>query len=251
MRRLRILIIIVAFAGSAYGQTFDVASIRENKLDDSGIDGRRIGIETNPGSLTMRNVTLMSCIRWAYNVYDFQISGGPDWRNSARYDIVARPAAAASDDQLRMMLRALLADRFKLVLRMQIKETPVYVLGVDKNGHKLRAAKIDGPRGMRPDGVGIGFQNTTMSDLQQFLSTMPPIDRPVLERTGLEGSFDFTLTLFSNQPDGGAVGLKGTLVGAGATAFADALARLGLKFEAQKVPLDAIAIEKAEKPSEN
>jgi uncharacterized protein (TIGR03435 family) len=243
MKPLRLLIIIAALAGSAYGQTFEVASIRES------VAGRRTSIEPNPGSLTMRNVTLMRCISWAYRVYEFQISGGPQWRDSARYDIVARSAGPASEDQLRLMLRSLLADRFKLALRIETKETLAYVLTIDKNGHKLRPAK-GGPRSVQPDPFGLALQNATMFDLEQFLLTVPGMDRPVFNRTGLEGAFDFTLTLFNgleaNEED-----QKRAVLTAGAIGFSDALARLGLKLEMQKVPLDSIVIENADKPAEN
>src|SRR6185436_5671393 len=94
MKRILRLAVIASFACVAYGQTFEVASIRVNKLDDSGVKDRRISIEATPGTLTMRNVTLKSCLRWAYNVHDFQISGGPAWSTSDRFDIIAKPASA-------------------------------------------------------------------------------------------------------------------------------------------------------------
>src|SRR4029077_3756019 len=99
---------ITAVVGVAYARQFEVASIRPNKVDSSGVEGRRINIDASPGNLTMRNVTLMSCLRWAYNVHDFQIQGGPSWRDADRFDILAKPAAASSDDQLRLMLQALI-----------------------------------------------------------------------------------------------------------------------------------------------
>src|SRR6185369_11584637 len=117
MRFPKRLLILFLFATSLTAQSFETASIRINKNDQSGAAGKRISIETSPSSLIMRNVTLMSSIRWAYDVHDYQIIGGPDWRNAERYNIVARPASAAADDQLKQMLRALLADRFKLALK--------------------------------------------------------------------------------------------------------------------------------------
>src|SRR5215831_3666536 len=146
MKRSFVLMIILSTAVAAYAQEFEVASIRINKEDRSGVEGKRISIQSTPGGLTMRNVTLLTCIRWAYNVRDFQISGGPDWRDSERYDIVGRTAAASSDDQLRQMLRALLADRFKLMAVRDSSELPVYVLSVGKNGHRMQRSKADGPR---------------------------------------------------------------------------------------------------------
>src|SRR5262245_11721024 len=112
IRRLIVFVLgISAFAFIGFGQQFDAASIRPNKTDNSGTEGRKISIEASPVSLTMRNVTLISCIRWAYNVHDFQIQGGPSWRDSERYDILAKPTIESSEDRLRLMLQALLADR--------------------------------------------------------------------------------------------------------------------------------------------
>jgi uncharacterized protein (TIGR03435 family) len=246
MIRAKLLLIIVGLA-----QQFEVASIRPNKTDSSGADGRRISIEASPGNLTMRNVTLMSAIRFAYNVHDFQISGGPDWRASDRYDIIAKPAAAATEGELRLVLRALLADRFNLALRHQSKETPVYILAVGKNGSKLRPSKGGGNRALQPAPGGIAFQNATMADLEQFLSGMPVIDRPVLDKTGLEGAFDFTLTLFDRELNGDPAAVKGAIAAANPSLYMEALERIGLKFEPQKALLDAIVIENTSKPSEN
>jgi uncharacterized protein (TIGR03435 family) len=254
MIRPRLLVVlagIVAVVGVAHAQQFEVASIRPNKLDSSGVEGRRINIETSPGNLTMRNVTLMSCIRWAYKVHDFQILGGPSWRDADRFDILAKPAAASTDDQLRLMLQALLADRFKLAIHRQSKETPVYVLTVGKNGSKLNRSKGEGERGVRPSGNGITLENATMSDLEQFLSGIPSIDRPVLDRTGLDGRFDFTLTLFDSQLDANPAAVKGAVANGGPILFMNALERIGLKLEAQKIAIDNLVIEHAEKPSEN
>src|SRR3954454_8399985 len=103
--RLISIIMSVAMLGTiAFAQQFEVASIRQNKRDDSGAEGKRFSIESSPGNLTMRNVSLMSCIRWAFNVHDFQIQGGPGWRESDRYDIQAKPPSASTEDQLRVML---------------------------------------------------------------------------------------------------------------------------------------------------
>src|SRR5437016_14675489 len=100
---LFLAVTIVVLATTTFAQQFEVTSVRTNKADDSGVQGRRISIQATPGNLTMRNVTLMSAVRWAYNVHDFQIQGGPAWRDSDRYDIAAKPASAATEDQLRVL----------------------------------------------------------------------------------------------------------------------------------------------------
>jgi uncharacterized protein (TIGR03435 family) len=244
-------LVLVFLATSLSGQSFEVASIRVNKDDQSGVAGKRISIETSPGSLVMRNVTLISCIRWAYDVHDYQIVGGPDWRNSERYDIIAKPQAAVSDDQMKQMLRALLVERFKLALTHEKKELPAYVITVDKNGHRLKPSKGDGPRGLRPADGGIALTNTTIADLEQFLSGLPLIDKPVIDKTGLSGPFDFTLILTNDSIDATPAAAKGALVNAGAAGYIDALKRLGLRMDLQKVPIENLIIDHVEKPSEN
>jgi len=240
------IIVVAALTGSLYGQAaFDAASIREN----AGGPEPRGTIQASPGSLVMRNTTLREAISWAYDEPGVRVGvlEGPKWADTVRYDIVARPADAASNTQLRIMLRALLADRFKLVVRAEKRESAIYALTVDPKGHKLRPSTTTGGRLTQPDAIGLAFHNTTMSDLQLFLLSVPGLDRPVINRTGVEGAFDFTLALppavDPNQP------LKG--ITGGILTLADALAPLGLRLEPQKVPLDVITIEKAEKPSAN
>src|SRR6187549_3592643 len=120
MRPIRVLIVVAALAGSVYGQAFEVASIRESD-PAAGRVGIRSTIEPSPGSLSIRNTTLREAIRWAYDEPGARIGvlAGPEWADSVRYDIVARTAAASSETQLRVMLRALLADRFKLVVHAE------------------------------------------------------------------------------------------------------------------------------------
>jgi uncharacterized protein (TIGR03435 family) len=251
MRVAKCALLLLAFAGCLFAQSFEVASIRINKDDQSGAAGKRISVETSPSSLIMRNVTLLSCLRWAYDVRDYQITGGPDWRNSDRFDIVAKPPAAASDDQLKHMLRLLLVDRFKLALTRETKELPAYVITVDRNGHRLKPSIGEGQRGMRPAEGGLEFHNASMSDLEQFLNTVLAGDKPVFDKTGLMGRYDFTLILFNDAIKGGGDGIKGAIADAGGVAYSDALKRLGLKMESQKVPLETLTIDHVEKPSEN
>src|SRR2546421_6397376 len=117
---------------------FEVASIR---LDKRGGDKRSLVF--SPGGITFTNVTLRESIRAAYVVRDFQISAGNQLTNE-RYDIVAKATGPASDDELRAMLQALLADRFKLKLRRETKEFSMYALVVGKNGPKLQQAAGEG-----------------------------------------------------------------------------------------------------------
>jgi uncharacterized protein (TIGR03435 family) len=248
MNQIRMLIVMAALAGSTFGQAFEVASVREA---DPALVRIRGTIEPNPGSLIIRNTTLRDAIRWAYDQDGARIGvmGGPQWADSARYDIVAKPPTASSNNQLRVMLRTLLADRFKLVVRAERIDNAVYALIIDPKGHTLRPSKTEGPLSRQRDTTGIAFRNTTMSDLQRFLLTVPGLDRPVINRTGVDGAFDFKLAILDVAPTEKAG--NEAIVANGILPYADALAPLGLKLDPQNVPLDVITIEKVERPAEN
>ena len=134
--------------------TFEVASIKPANPDTPGSS-----IQFMPGGgLKMMNVPLRAMITFAYDVRDFQVSGGPGWVGTERFDVMARPEHAAAEgledlakmtddqrktvrDQMAERLRALLADRFQLVVHKETKEQPIYALVVSKNGAKLKEAK--------------------------------------------------------------------------------------------------------------
>ena len=228
--------------------SFEVASVKVNQQGSAGGEGReRESISAEHGSLTMRNVSLNSCLRWAYSVRDFQISGAPAWFATERYDIAAKAASPASVDEMKTMLQALLAERFHLKIRSEKKALPVYALivgKIGKNGSKLRASGTEGTAVMRPgDGVLI-FQKISMPEFADRLSARPfSIDRPVVDRTGINGIYDFDLKLADNAAE-----LKRSLErNDGPSIFDVVQQQLGLKLEPQKSPLDNLIVEHAEK----
>jgi uncharacterized protein (TIGR03435 family) len=144
------------------------------------------------------------------------------------------------------MLRTLLAERFQLVVHAERKDSAVYALTIDPKGHTLKPSKGGGARSMQRDSTGITFQNATMLDLQNFLSSVPGRDRPTINRTALDGAFDFKLTMMDVAYPEAPTATVGML------AYSDALMSLGLKLNPQKVPIDVVTIEeKVERPSEN
>jgi uncharacterized protein (TIGR03435 family) len=250
MRQIRIAMVALLGLAATQAQTFEVASVKPNKIGNAGGEGsNRESIQASPGSLAMRNVTLITCLRWAYGVRDFQISG-PSWLGTERYDISAKAAGAASEAQMRTMLQTLLAERFKMVLRREQKELPVYALVTAKKGTKLKPSAIDSPGHMSPEGGDLVFQNFSMDELADRLSTIPfKVDRPVVNETGLTGRFDFHLNFASTSAE-----LKSTLEGMdrGVAVFAFFQEQLGLKLESRKAPMEVLVIEHAEKvPVEN
>jgi uncharacterized protein (TIGR03435 family) len=266
---LALLLISPGFAQPQPTLTFEVASIKPASTDAKGSS-----IQFMPGGgLSMTNIPLRAMITFAYDVRDFQISGGPGWVGTERFDVRAKAERTASDgpvdlakmtddqrktvrEQIAERLRALLADRFQLAVHKETKDQPIYALIVSKNGAKLKEAKEVGPRqGMSMNrGRMEGFA-APMEMLGNILSNT--MGRPVIDKTGLTGKYDFVLEW---TPDPGAdARAQGFGDGitepapapGGPTIFTALQEQLGLRLESQKGPVPNIVIDRAEKPSEN
>ncbi len=184
----------MAVIACAQPLTFDVASLKPSPTTGIG-DLIQINLGTaRHGVLTLTNVTLSDCMRYAYGITnDAQISG-PDWiRNKeVRFDIVAKSSPETPDDQLRLMLRTLLTERFKLVLHREPRELPYLALTVGKNGPKLVATNSPDTSG-RPQILGrIISSHMSMPKLAMLLSRF--LRQTVLDQTGLTGPYDVNLT---------------------------------------------------------
>lgn len=202
--------------------------------DKPGI--RRVWIQSLPdGTFTATNATLNVLVAFAYNVRKHQISGGPDWLNSERYDVLAKAEPAPRGDEVRNMVRTLLTDRFKLKLRHETKELPMFDLVLAKNGPKLREAKRDSQIEKHMFQVGrdhLSASVATMSDLAQILSDQ--LGRSILDRTGLKGAYDLKLEWNGPSP---------------LTAMQE---QLGLKLESRTGPVEILVVDHVEKvPTEN
>lgn len=243
-----------------YGQAasppaFEVASVKLSTPQE-----RIIALSTYPGGrITATNYTLEMLMEEAYSVQNFQISGGPRWIGDERYSIEAKPPASSKssesnppypkwplNEEQRLMLRALLADRFRLQLHRETKEGPVYVLTVGNKGMKLKPAKSTGdyPWVGRPGGggtvSGTGLAGTNAS-LQLLAARLTEyLRRPVLDQTGLKGSFDFEFEYAREDERPDVI----------ASIFSS-IQGLGLKLEAGKGPVEMLVIDQAEKPTEN
>jgi uncharacterized protein (TIGR03435 family) len=263
---------------SASALQYEVASIKPNKYS-SHMLGLGFWIER----FTATGVTLQGLIREAYEVEDNQISGAPLWLDSERYDIEAKADKSAADELLKLsfdqrrleyrrMLQELLADRFRLTLHRESKELPVYALVLAKKGPKLQEAKPGDtyPNGMKDlEGHGHGDimrfgtgiltgQGVPIAFLVRMLSQQQ-LGRPVLDKTGLTGKYDFTLEwtpeenrapMFKGTRDGGQ-GPDNPPDSSGPSIFTAIQEQLGLKLEAQKGPAEVLVIDHVERPSEN
>jgi bla regulator protein blaR1 len=267
-------------AAGIYAPAFAVASIKPNKSGDGRHFLARITNLPNDGRFYATGVTLKMLLHTAYDVEESQISGGPSWLSSDRYDIQAK-ADSSVDDALRKlspeqgtlakqrMLQKLLSDRFKLTLSHETKDLPVYTLVVAKNGPKLQESKDDvsganGPRGpnghlMRMERGQLNGQGVPIAFLVQQLSQQ--LGRNVVDKTGLKGNYDFTLqwtpdesrAAMSNGGDDSKQGADNTPLpdSSGPSLFTALQEQLGLKLESQKGPVEIIAIDHIEKPTEN
>jgi bla regulator protein BlaR1 len=258
--------------------TFEVASVKP-----SGTDDRRSMIQIQPGgSFRTSGSTLKMLVTFAYDVREFQVSSGPGWINTDRFDIVAKAEHSAGaenppgeprtmtdeqrktvGDQMRERLRALLADRFQLTLHRETKEQSVYALVVAKSGSKLQAAQQQegtGPRGpmMRMGRGELSGQGVALDMLTRTLSSQ--LGRTVIDRTGLKGNFDFKLTWTpdpgqSTTPLGGAPPQGADAPPPpdpnGPSVYTALQEQLGLRLESQKGPVEMLVIDRVEKPSEN
>jgi uncharacterized protein (TIGR03435 family) len=251
----------VACSVAAYGQAadpetgpaFEVISIKPTTGNPVNSGFRR----STGGVLNATNVTVRFLIEWAYDVRDDQVSGGPAWLDSDRYEIVAKPAesesagAQSNDPELRRRrTQRLLADRFHVVLHRGSKELPILILTLGKNGPK----GLHDSTAARPDFFNNGhhFEGHKVSMAlfaKGFLA--PQTGRSVVDHTGVAGDFDFTLDW---GPDD-APPTAATDATPAAVQFPPLLLaiqeQLGLKLEQSKGPVEVLVVDHAERPAEN
>jgi uncharacterized protein (TIGR03435 family) len=233
--------------------TFDVASVKPTPPDVQGGIVHQL-----PGGQSYEAIgaSLRIIMTVAYTVTDRQISGGPDWINTDRWNIEAKAERRGTSDELHAALAALLEDRFKLKIRHETRELPVYILTVDKKGSKMPvhdAADLKHePIGGGPG--GLAGENVTMNYFAFFLSRI--LNLNVIDRTELPDHYDVKFTFV---PDAATFG-RGGGDGAGAAAmpmpegpdiFTALRDQLGLRLEKGKGPVDYLVIEHVEKPSDN
>ena len=218
------------------------------------------------GGLTVENAPLRALITIAYGIRDFQLSGGPGWVGTDRYDIIAKPEkeegsapppdGSLTDDQRKIRddlwkqrMQNLLAERFGLVVHTETKEQQIYLLTVAKGGPKLTVVTKPGDRqGMSGNrGRSQGFA-APMSMMAMNLSNL--VGRPVIDKTGLTEKYDWILEYDPDVP--GSQNLDGQAGDSTRPTIFTALQdQLGLKLESSKGPVETYVIDKVDRPSEN
>ena len=237
---------------------FEVASIKPMEPAMHGL--MRVEIQMAPGGRYIaKGVTLKLLLQQAYGVRDFQIVGAPSWAQTERYEINAKAGdGQIRREDLRPLLQSLLADRFKVTVRRETKEMPVYELVVGKGGPKMKEAE-SGPESRDMVRMGRGMmelQSASMTSVANALSNQ--LGRSVIDKTGLTKKYDFKLEWTPDEsqnamirqmhPDGPPAP---PVDGAGPSIYTAVQEQLGLKLENGKGPVEVLFIERAEKPTEN
>jgi uncharacterized protein (TIGR03435 family) len=205
-------------------------------------------MRSDPGRMIIESQAVDALIRVAYGLREYQYQG-PPWLHTARYDIVATTASPQARSAQLVMLRALLADRFRLKLHHESKTMPVYNLVLAKNGPKLTAMEASQPE---PFELYSNFSMATVGDrtelrgygsLGQFADFLTRIaERPVIDRTGIAGAFELRLLCAID-------GFPGYDVSP--TVFEALPAQMGLKLEAATAAIEITIVDHAEKPAAN
>jgi uncharacterized protein (TIGR03435 family) len=258
------------------GPAFEVASVRPNT---SGYMGMRLEPQAG-GRLTGTNVSARTLIQFAYDLPDFLVFGGPNWLNSDRFDLAARAENDAPLNQVRLMLRRLMAERFALTAHTETRDLPIYALVTARNdgrfGPQLRRSSADctstptslieiGPSppggppacgffGFSPDTRfsegrgGLAFRGLTMPAFAKVF--VPMLRRSVRDSTGLDGHFDGEFDFISELPlPPPPPGLPNPFTAPFASVFTVLPQQLGLRLESTKGRVDVLVIDSVERPA--
>lgn len=297
---------VPAMAQSAAGQVsaaqsttgnqpaFDVASVKPNKSGNRPSSNFPLGpgdvFNPNGGYFSATNLPLVTYLFFAYKIMGNQaryvLPQLPGWASTDRFDIQARAEGNPGKDEMRLMMRSLLAERFKLIVHNETRQVPVFALVLVKPakfGPHLQLHPSGAPCSLKqlerasdlktidggypatcngffplpasePAHLRVGSQNVTLGFLANALSSMADLGRPFVDKTGITGTVDFVLEWapdrhISAQPGAGA-SLQSDLPSG--PSFQEALKeQLGIKLESEKAPMDVLVIDHVEHPSEN
>lgn len=198
--------------------------------------------------MEIKGKTVAQLLQFAYGLHESQVLNAPDWMRTERWHVegVANAPGRPSRDQMGVLVRKLLAERFGLVVHHEQREMRVYALTVAKGGPKMTAS-ADDPNGRfqendsQNDGVAtMRVKNVSMSEFGGML-----LDRPVIDRTGLTRRYDFQLKWTQDET---LAPTDGTAPPGLFTAIQD---QLGLKLESVKAPADVLVVDKVERPGAN
>jgi uncharacterized protein (TIGR03435 family) len=233
---------------------FEVATIKPTPSD---FQGRYMNMQSTH-QFQAKGFTVRAMVSAAYNLPPRAVSGGPDWIDLTRYDILAATPGETrpTPEQQMTMLRGLLKERFSMAFHTEPKEFSVYVLTAAGTGIKLKeSATPDAQPAIVStvypgDRILLPARNATM---EQFAATLQRaiLDRPVLDKTGLKGKYDFDLEwTYDDSQFGGNLPPLAAQTSGKPDLFA-ALQQLGLKLESSRAPIDTIVIDNVQPPTPN
>ena len=238
--------LLAVCAASAQTPTFEAATVKAaDPTAPNGVDFR-----LTPGRLTAVAVTLEQLVSQAYAMNRIQITGGPSWFKTDRFDINATAEGNLTREQMMLMLQTLLHDRFQLKIHRESREGKVHTLVVAKNGPKLERATQADERGFirilrydPPERPSLTYayvgQGSTIVRLVSLLKGQ--LGTPaVTDGTHLEGAFNFRLEFAPDDPQS-----------AGPSLYSALQEQLGLKLESAKGSIEMLIIDHAERPAEN
>ena len=248
---LLMLTVLGAVTQAAQRFTFEVTSVKPSAPDEVS---RGFNFNVQNGRLRMRNQTLKTMITFAYGepfplpLPDERLSGGPDWLDTARFTVEGKAAEGTltSDGSRRigLMLRALLEDRFKLIVETETRKAQTFALVLARGDRRLGPKLRENPDcGTGRQGVGGGGPGRSqllcaaMSELAFALSEFS--GRPVADRTGLTGRYDGTIEWAPSEEE------------LGASIFTALKEQFGLKLQPEQGHVDYLIVRRAEKPAEN
>jgi uncharacterized protein (TIGR03435 family) len=206
------------------------------------------------------NTTLSDLLTLAYDLHPKQISGGPSWLESEKYDVTGKPDVPGQPSvaQLKMMIQKLLAERVQLKFHREKKELSAYAITVGKAGPKFSKSERD-PNSLpglffRGPGTNLNVTNATISEFASLMQSAV-LDRPVVNQTELSERYDFILKWTPDPGQfvsfGGAPSPPPDTLDAPPDLFTAIQQQLGLKLESTKAPVDVLVIDRIEKPSAN
>jgi uncharacterized protein (TIGR03435 family) len=229
---------------------FEVASIAPCRPGTPEPPGEHMGMirfAYPGGRFDAKATTVKYLLEWAYGILPAQHSDGPAWMGTDRYDIAAKAEGNVTEAQMKLMARALLAERFKLKFHRETRDVPVIVLSLGKTAPKLFPPKDDDKTSIRMDPSKSPDQKVTswhvvatrfsFAQLNQTFARQ--LGRVILNRTGLDGDFNFALdfTPDENSPNP----IDPSLM---ITAMRD---QLGLVVKSEKAPVEFLVIDNVEK----
>lgn len=242
-----LLVECIYYGALLFGQipsppSFEVASVKPADPNQGAVDF----VISPGGRLRATNVTLAQMLYEAYQVKYYQVSGGPGWLKDARFNI-AISIGEPTRKEMMAMLRSLLVERFQLKLRRETREGNAFELVEAKSGMKLKLSSASSSfirllRNTPPELPGVSYtivgQKVSISKLVDYLQG--EVQRPVFDRTGIVGEFDFKIDY----------AIEGNLE-TGPSIFTALQNQIGLRLAGVKGPVETLVIEKAERPTEN